>query len=348
MTQTRQGSDWNSSVPDELQERFEALDIGVLQQHVEERTPEDLHLDFKILNDASFTQEDKVNLAKSLSGFANSDGGLLIWGVDARRDEVTNIDGAARLSPIANVALAHSRLIRLSGEALVPRHAGVRHRRIDQGDGSGYLVSIVPASSSPPHMAKLGVNCYYKRSGDSFYMMEHFDIADAFGRRPQPRLRLYWSLHPGGIASGGGEATKYSVSAVFGIQNDGGGIARFPYLRLLVEKPHALSTFGLDGNRRNGLPTRPLSGRSSLDGGYFVGGADDVIHPGTLLEVTCVRVEFAETRLPRDLVVSFSLGAAEHRPIDDTLVLQGDLLSSIGRRERPAVDSISQVAVDDL
>jgi hypothetical protein len=39
-------------------------------------------------------------------------------------------------------------------------------------------------------MAKLGEDRYYKRSGDSFYRMEHFDLEDMFGRRQKPNLHL--------------------------------------------------------------------------------------------------------------------------------------------------------------
>jgi hypothetical protein len=47
-------------------------------------TYEDLHLDFKQLQRPFEHRDDKRNLAKALSGFANSDGGIIIWGIDAR------------------------------------------------------------------------------------------------------------------------------------------------------------------------------------------------------------------------------------------------------------------------
>ena len=37
-------------------------------------------------------------------------------------------------------------------------------------------------------MAKAGEDRYYKRSGASFYRMEHFDLEDMFGRRLKPKL----------------------------------------------------------------------------------------------------------------------------------------------------------------
>jgi hypothetical protein len=39
-------------------------------------------------------------------------------------------------------------------------------------------------------MAKLGEHRYYKRSGDSFYKMEHFDLEDMFGRRQKAKLEI--------------------------------------------------------------------------------------------------------------------------------------------------------------
>jgi len=46
---------------------------------------EKLHFDYKEKNDRSkpeLDESDKKNLAKALSGFANSGGGVLLWGVD--------------------------------------------------------------------------------------------------------------------------------------------------------------------------------------------------------------------------------------------------------------------------
>jgi hypothetical protein len=39
-------------------------------------------------------------------------------------------------------------------------------------------------------MAKLGEDRYYKRSGDRFYKIEHFDVADMFDRHRAPVLQV--------------------------------------------------------------------------------------------------------------------------------------------------------------
>ncbi len=39
-------------------------------------------------------------------------------------------------------------------------------------------------------MAKLGEDRYYKRNGQQFLKMEHFDLEDMFGRRQKPDLKI--------------------------------------------------------------------------------------------------------------------------------------------------------------
>jgi hypothetical protein len=48
-------------------------------------------------------KSDKELLGRTLSALANSMGGLLLWGVDARRGQ-NNIDAVSGFEPIADVA----------------------------------------------------------------------------------------------------------------------------------------------------------------------------------------------------------------------------------------------------
>jgi Predicted transcriptional regulator containing an HTH domain and an uncharacterized domain shared with the mammalian protein Schlafen len=152
-----------------------------------------LHLDFKTIGNANMRgNDDKRNLAKCLSGFANSSGGIIVWGVDARKN-AQGIDCASAAAEIAPVRLFLSRLNELTGDAVSPIVDGIQHKAIETTQDSGFAVTLVPESESGPYMAKLGEDRYYKRSGDSFYKMEHFDLEDMFGRRQKPRLLIHLS-----------------------------------------------------------------------------------------------------------------------------------------------------------
>ena len=116
-------------------------------------------------------------------------------------------------------------------------------------------------------MAKLGEDRYYKRSGDSFYRMEHFDIADMFGRRRRPNLMLdYIRKRPNRI--------------VIRIRNDGRGTAIAPYLWIRCPPGHGINIHGSDGNLSWNLPPLPSTGLEA-----FGGTTQHTIHPGTTIDV---------------------------------------------------------------
>jgi predicted HTH transcriptional regulator len=174
-----------------LSETFDALDWQKVVAFVEQKQEENLHLDFKLVANSDVSRkEDKRNLARSLSGFANSSGGIIIWGVDARE----NLDGvgcAMAIVELSSPALMVTRLNSMTGDATSPLIDGVRHKPIiNEQTGRGVVATLVPDSDSGPYMAKLGEQRYYKRSGDSFYMMEHFDLEDMFGRRQKAKLEI--------------------------------------------------------------------------------------------------------------------------------------------------------------
>jgi hypothetical protein len=292
----------------DLKGTFDGLDAATLDDWVSSQKQEDLHLDFKLMQSApDFGRDDRKNLAKALSGFANSDGGLIAWGIDGRKNAEC-VDCAVGVVPVSNVGAVLSKLQSLTGEATVPIVDGVVHRIVPVAAGGGVVITYVPPSEAGPHMAMLGENRYYKRSGDSFYQMEHFDIADMFGRRVRPRLALSLSLTTGGASSGGGGRSA-KVQAVVGIENSGRGLARFPLLRIRPSTPYAVSPYELDGNGRSGLPVLVRSG-SEPNWAAYAGGVDSVVHPGTTLDITLVRADVHESMSSfPDLLVEYVLAA---------------------------------------
>ncbi len=66
-------------------------------------------------------------------------------------------------------------------------------------------------------MAMLGEQRYHKRSGDSFYKMEHFDLEDMFGRRQKPNLEIM--IQPSKVEDG---VEDHSIL----VRNNGRAVAR--------------------------------------------------------------------------------------------------------------------------
>lgn len=254
-------------------EMFDALSLAEIESFVGKE--ETLHLEFKTVNKSDLShRDDRKIFSIAVSGFGNSDGGVIVWGVDAHKTD--GIDCGQSLKPIKDIALFVSRLTELTGESVLPRIDGIRHRMFALPDKSGFAASLIPVSDGGPHMAKLGENRYYKRSGTSFYPMEHFDIADMFGKRKTPKLSVTYRQQ--GFGS--------DVKIILGLRNDGRGSARAPYLAFSTKPPFKRDEFGLDGNRNEGMRRLPFIG-SELPFRYGE-GASVVIHPGITHEVAVV------------------------------------------------------------
>jgi hypothetical protein len=92
------------------------------------------------------------------------------------------------------------------------------------------------------------------------------------------------------------------------LKNHGRGLAKYPLLALKVMKPLEVARYGLDGNGCTGLPARV---RNPWDHGWvrFAGGANDIVHPGSMLEVTQIELEVQEAVAALDdQIVEYEIG----------------------------------------
>lgn len=179
---------------DRAHDLFESLiaegELGI-DRLIGDRQSEELFLDFKRSNSdgagKSLHVEDRTNLAKAISGFGNSEGGVIVWGVDCRIDAKGNdLPNAKR--PLVDAAGFASRLESAVSGCTVPPHSNVRHHVISDANGpSGFVVTLVPRSPRQPHQTTRPLQ-YYMRAGSSFVVVPHGVMAGMFGRAPQPTL----------------------------------------------------------------------------------------------------------------------------------------------------------------
>jgi len=204
----------------------------------------------------------------------------------------------------------------------------VIHKKIEVSNDSGYVVTLIPQSDSGPHMAKAGEYRYYKRSGDSFYKMEHFDIEDMFGRRKKPELHLYTELVKLDPENGPREII-YNCAAIIGLENRGRGIAKYPYISVKVKKPYSIDHNGLYGSGHTGLP--PLLRKPKENIYIFGGTSNNVIHPNTRLDITQVLIRINKTLLADNIPSIFieaEITAEGSKMIEEKQKISGEDISS--------------------
>lgn len=285
-----------------------------LQRAEAEEREEDLLLDFKTVegNAAPLKKSDRQTLAEALSGFANSDGGVIVWGVSCRSHGTTDPDTAKSLEPIQNLKLLVSNLQRDTPQIVSPGIIGVEHFPIEEPGSvdKGFVITFVPRGEGEPHMARAkDQHRHYYRSGASFLPMESFMLADRYGRRPQPKLEFTYRFERGGASTDPRGNIRHKAFIVIGVRNTGLGVALYPALRVLAPHDFPPARFGLDGNGNTGLPERAQTGQERVENGhFFVGGANHVIHPTTTLDVTRLEREIpSEELISQDISIGFGL-----------------------------------------
>ena len=254
--------------------------------------PEDLYFEAKTCS-TPLNDHDKDHLAEALSGFANADGGVLVYGLVAKGGDRNTPDVVEGVRPVSELSKTHSEVLSLVGQVVEPpvENVQVVPRPMERDPTMGFLLVYIPRSESFLHRSRRDRE-YYRRHGTGFFRMEHYEIAEFYGRRKSPALTFWWGLK---INSHEGREPNriFTVEIMIGVHNDGRGIAKHPAIMIRKVRCETLHGRGVDGSGRTGLPPMPTSEM----GAALFGGGNAVVYPGTPLEVTVLsqKISVSET-----------------------------------------------------
>lgn len=156
-------------------------DITIL---IENNAEESVHLEFKAAEALGKDDKKKSEIAKDVSAFANSDGGIIVYGIKEQNHKayaLSYIDGNTYTKEWLEQVIQDNIQRRIEGLEIFP----IR----DNGDitKSIYIVKI-PRSSNTPHMS--ADKCYYKRNNFRSVKMEEYEVRDLFYRETTPNLKI--------------------------------------------------------------------------------------------------------------------------------------------------------------
>lgn len=167
----------------------DAIDEFIINNQTEE-----LFLDFKQAvstgkNFNTLHRDDRKNLAKAISGFGNSEGGVVVWGVECARDTEVGDVAQAKVK-VKNVHRFLSWLEGAISGCTIPSHNKVRNHIISADEnGDGFIATYIPKSEITPLMTTTNSTIYI-RSGSNNVPAPYAVIAGMFGKRPQPNIEL--------------------------------------------------------------------------------------------------------------------------------------------------------------
>ena len=148
--------------------------IEDVESLIANKVQEDVHLDYK--QSAAISNSKRIEIGKDVSAFANSDGGLLIYGVVEEDNLPVRTDEG-----VEDAKFSREWLEQVINTNISPRIEGVRIFPIAvSGTNSVYVIEI-PKSYRAPHQAS--DKRYYKRYNFQSAPMEDYEINDIRNRQ---------------------------------------------------------------------------------------------------------------------------------------------------------------------
>lgn len=161
----------------------DAYTIEDINSLITNEVEENIHLDYKAAGALDKKNEKKRNeITKDVSAFANSDGGIIIYGIseeDHKPKEISPIDGRIYTKEwLENVI-----------QLIQPRIDGLKIYPIRIGDlEKSIYVAKIPKSGNAPHMAR--DKRYYKRFNFKSEPMEDYEVKDLYNRIFIPKIKI--------------------------------------------------------------------------------------------------------------------------------------------------------------
>jgi hypothetical protein len=273
------------------------------------KVEENLNLDYK--NIEAYSNFDE--LSRDISAFANSAGGLIILGIS---EEESGSGDSLRKFPKSITWGSES----LSKERLEDNIVGKIQPRIDdvtivpvrKRNGSSEVIFLIdiPQSSNPPHMA--GDNRYYKRLNFRRVPMEHYEVADLFGKRRNPMLTM--------------------LSEVFSIEIEKGVFWLRFYVKNIGKASAKNIMFVADFSNADITETREFQRLDELHGGIpsvQFGGPLTVFHPSPVFQTRIGEVSILIKDKNKPVSVKYSLAAEDTPRITGEFLLDVNLLKAV-------------------
>ncbi len=125
-----------------------------LEQLIEDRESEGLYLECKTAGGSRTTKDIKRQLGQAVSGFCNTQGGLIIYGISTTKQAPTGLDVLTQLEPIGNIGPFEQQIRRAIPTVATPPilTAQTKILRQKKTDTRGIVVIHIPKRLGDPVM----------------------------------------------------------------------------------------------------------------------------------------------------------------------------------------------------
>jgi predicted HTH transcriptional regulator len=181
---------------------MDKYNLEYLQNLIKNQIEESLHLEYKASGALGKQNDKTTEISKDVSAMANSDGGVLIFGI--KEDEI-NRHLPKEINPIKRKDFPKEWLEQTIQEKIQPRINGVQIFSISIGIEDVVYVVEIPKSNTAHQAAD---KKYYKRFNFLSTAMHDYEIRDILNRTKNPEVELEFKCN-----YSGGELFELYVTA---------------------------------------------------------------------------------------------------------------------------------------
>jgi predicted HTH transcriptional regulator len=158
--------------------------LDYIQNLIENQIEESLHLEYKASGALGKEDKKKLDISKDVSAIANSDGGILIYGI---AEDQNNRHLPKQIEAIKRKEFPKEWLEQIIQDNIQPRISGIQIFTISVGTEDVVYVLNIPKSNTA-HQAS--DKRYYKRLNFIATPMHDYEIRDILNRAKNPEIEL--------------------------------------------------------------------------------------------------------------------------------------------------------------
>ncbi len=164
--------------------KLETYSFEIIESFITNQIEESIHIEFKSKDALARSDSMKKEVSKDVAAFANSDGGIIIYGIEERNHkayELSFVDGNEFTKEWLEQIISSTIQRNIPDLEIHPI------RKNGDIDKTIYVVQI-PISIEAPHISR--DKRYYKRFNFESVFMEEYEVRQLYGRKVKSILKL--------------------------------------------------------------------------------------------------------------------------------------------------------------